>query len=149
MELIVSILAVLISVISLISTIRKKEFGEFLFVQTERPSEIWIRVVKSNLYDVCFEFEEKHKPNRIKILKPNELKDDALWFDSSHFDDFRHAVIDDNSILKLTYRSDLKVQITFCDRFNNKYCQLLDEMGITKRKHLNPFNFTFGDSSFN
>ena len=147
MDLILSFTAVLISVISLASTLRKKEFGEFLNIQTEKVSEVWISVVKSNLYDVQFEFIEKNKPSRISILKLNETKESTLWFDSSIFRDLKIAIAEEYSIIKFTRPDGMKVKIIFKDRYNNIYCQLLDDSKITQRKHLNPLNFSLGGNS--
>jgi hypothetical protein len=145
-EIILSVIAILISIVSLIATLRKKEFGQFLFVQKENDFEIWIRVVKSNIYDVRFDFVNDIKPNRIKILYPNEIKDIPLWFESSNLNELKLPVISDDSILKITNSDGLEIKIYFRDRFNNHYCQILDKSKISNRKHLNCLNLTFGDS---
>jgi hypothetical protein len=140
---ILSVIAVIISIISLISTLRKKEFGEFLFVQKEGV-EIWIRLIKSDVFDVEFEFINNIKPSRIKILYPNESKDIPLWFDSSPFSKFNHSLFSDNSIIKINFHSDLKIKISYNDRFNNRYCQIVEPNQISKRKHINFWKLTFG-----
>jgi hypothetical protein len=145
MELIISILAVLISTISLFSALRKKEFGEFALVQKDGfISEIWIRVIKSNVYEVEFVFLDEKKASRIKLLNPSDGKDSPLWFNNSTYDNFKIPVAFDNSIFKITNHSGLKIKIKYKDRYNNWYSQQLKYDSISKRKHLNPLNLIFG-----
>ena len=145
-ETILSVIAILISIVSLIATLRKKEYGQFLFVQKENDFEFWIRVVKSNIYDLRFDFVNGIKPNRIKILYPNEIKDIPLWFESSNLKDLKLPIITEDTIIKIKNREGLNIRIYFRDRFNNHYCQVLDKTKISNRKHLNCLNLTFGDS---
>ena len=67
-EIILSITAILISIVSLISTLRKKEYGQFLFIQKEGYiEEVWIRLIKSNIYDINFDFHDYIQPSMINM----------------------------------------------------------------------------------
>jgi hypothetical protein len=146
-EIVLSITAIIISVVSLISTLRKKEFGEFLFIQKEDfISEVWIRLIKSNIYDIEFHFIDDLQPSRIKMLMPGGEKDIPLRFESSRFRSYKHPVFGENSIIKFSSQTDLKIRISFKDRYNNTYFQVLNSKEISNRKQINKLNLTFGGS---
>ena len=146
-EIILSLTAILISVISLISNLRKKEFGQFLFVQKEDYiSEIWIRLIKSNIYDIEFHFIDNIQPRRIKMFMPDSEKDIPLRFVSSRFKDYKNPFFKEHTIIKILSDSEIKIKIIYKDRYNNRFYQVLNSQEITDRKQLNPLNLTFGDS---
>ena len=146
-EIILSLTAILISVISLISNLRKKEFGQFLYVQKEDYiSEIWIRLIKSNIYDIEFHFIDNIQPRRIKMLMPDSEKDIPLRFVSSKFNDYKNPFFKEHTIIKILSDSEIKIKIIYKDRYNNRFSQVLNSQEITDRKQLNPLNLTFGDS---
>ncbi len=146
-EIILSITAILISIVSLISTLRKKEYGQFLFIQKEDfISEVWIRLIKSNIYDIEFNFVDNVQPSRIKMFMPGDEKDIPLRFESSRYKNYRNPVFKDNVVIKIANHKDLKIKICFKDRYNNRYYQILTTKEITNRKQTNKLNLTFGGS---
>ncbi|MCF8435195.1 MAG: hypothetical protein K9G37_12035 [Crocinitomicaceae bacterium] len=147
LEITLSITAIIISIISLVSSLRKKEFGKFLFIQKEGYiNEVWIKLIKSNIYDIEFHFIDNIQPKRIKMLSPDSEKDVLLRFESSKHHNFKYSFLNENTIIKITTYSNLNIKILFTDKFNNRFYQVLNSQEITDRKQLNPLNLTFGDS---
>ena len=108
LEITLSITAIIISIISLVSSLRKKEFGQFLFVQKEDYiSEIWIRLIKSNIYDIEFHFIDNIQPRRIKMFMPDSEKDIPLRFVSSKFNDYKNPFFKEHTIIKICRRSSI------------------------------------------
>jgi hypothetical protein len=146
-EIILSITAILISIVSLVSTLSKKEYGQFLVIQKEGfVGEIWIRLIKSNIYDVEFNYVDCVQPSRIKMFMPGDENDTPLRFESSKYKNYKNPVFKENTIIKITNNKDLKIRISYKDRYNNRYYQILTIKDITNRKQINKLNLTFGGS---
>lgn len=146
-EIILSITAILISIVSLVSTLRKKEYGQFLVIQKEGFIEdVWIRLIKSNIYDINFDFLDGIQPSRIKMYMPGDEKDTPLRFENSKFKNYKNPFFQENVIIKIHSHKNLKMKISFKDRYNNKYYQVLNSQEITNRKQINKLNLTFGGS---
>jgi hypothetical protein len=146
-EIILAITAILISIVSLVSTLRKKEYGQFLFIQKEGfVGEVWIRLIKSNIYDIEFHFVDNVQPSRIKMFMPGDEKDTPLRFESSKYKNYKNPVFKENTIIKIANNKDLNIRISFKDRYNNRYYQILTIKEITNRKQINKLNLTFGGS---
>jgi hypothetical protein len=146
-DIVLSLIAILISVVSLISTLRKKEYGQFLFIQKEGfTGEIWIKLIKSDIYDIEFLFNDNIRPSRIKVLTLEDVKDSILYFDSSKYANYKSPVFNENSIIKISLNPEVNIKISYKDRFNNQYYQILTSKEITDRKQINKLNLTFGGS---
>lgn len=51
------LIALLISVFALTATLRKKEFGKFVFIKINNPNQgndVWLKVIKSEIYELTF-----------------------------------------------------------------------------------------------
>ena len=79
---ILDICTLIISVFALLATLRKKGFGKFYFIpKNESRKDVWIRLIKSDLYDIQFICEHyKNMDLRIDVLKPDEDKDEPFVF---------------------------------------------------------------------
>jgi hypothetical protein len=140
-----NILALIISIVALIATLRKKEFGKFYFVDLDHNNDdIWIKVIKSDLYDVKFICEPYENMScRINILNENDDKDSVLGFPNETNPIVKIGLLKENAILKFRNCNSSKVHIHFIDKYNNVYNQELNHNKISERKHKNIWNLTF------
>lgn len=139
------ILALTISIVALIATLRKKEFGKFYFqVLDKNSNDIWVKVIKSDLYDIKFICEPyKNMSCRIKILNENDDKDFVLGFPNETNPIIQVGLLKENTILKFRNCNSTKIHIQYKDKYNNLYGQELVQNKISERKHKNIWNLTF------
>lgn len=142
---IVDILAIAISIIALIATIRKKEFGKFYFqILDKNNNEIWLKVIKSDIYDIKFICEPyKNMSCKINILNEYNDKDFVLDFPTEKKPIVQVGLLKENTILKFINCNSTKIHIEFKDKYNNRYSQELLQNKISDRKHKNIWNLTF------
>ena len=139
------IYTLMISVIALIATLRKKEFGKFYFViKNVEKNEIWLQVVKSDLYDLQIICEPYKKMScRINILKESDTKESVIAFPDEEKPIVHFALLKVNTIIKFKGCYSSKIHIQYKDKFNNLYRQEMDQNKIAERKHVNIWNLTF------
>jgi hypothetical protein len=77
---------------------------------------------------------------------PGDEKDTPLRFESSKYKNYKNPVFKENTIIKIANNKDLNIRISFKDRYNNRYYQILTIKEITNRKQINKLNLTFGGS---
>mgnify|MGYP003611949954 CR=1 FL=1 len=142
---ILDIFTMLISIIALLSTLRKKEYGKFYFIpKNEKEDPIWIKLIKFDLYDLKFSCEPYTNMNcRIDIIDP-ETQAQSFWcFPSEIKPTFEIGFLKQNTIIKFTHCKSSKINIEFQDKYNNKYSQILTQNNMSKRLHKNFWNLTF------
>ncbi len=140
----ISILALVISLIALVSTLRKKEFGKFYYIPiNESKSDIWIKLIKNNIYDLNITCESyEGMSSRINIYCPDGGKDTVFFIDKTS-PKFELASLKENSIIKFRNCNSNKFKIRFRDRYNNLYSQNMTQKKINERHHKNFWNLTF------
>jgi|APLak6261690433_1056193.scaffolds.fasta_scaffold08286_2 hypothetical protein len=142
---IVDVFTLSISIIALIATLRKKEFGKLYFIPKSNENEdLWIQVIKSDLYDVKITCEPyKNMSGRIKILKENSETETVLAFPKETKPTVEIAILKVNTILKFRGCNSSRIQIQYKDKYNNCYSQEMTQNDIGKRRHRNIWNLTF------
>jgi hypothetical protein len=139
------IFTLIISVIALIATLRKKEFGKLYFIpKNEDQKHIWVKVLKSDLYDLKFICEPYMDMKcRINSYDSNTEKDSTLYFIDETKPIFEIGLLKENTILKFTHCSSSQIHIEYKDKYNNSYTQNLTQEKISTRYHKNVWNLTF------
>lgn len=142
----IDFLALLISVFALISTLRKKEFGKFVYVEINKKNvsnDVWLKIIKSDIYDISFKIKSNHPVNsRVKLFYPNKTET-VLYFLSDNQFDFKISELKASEKIEFTNFNFQQIKISFTDKYNNKYSQILFSDKIKKRYHLNFWNLTF------
>ena len=141
---IIDIFTLAISIFALIATLRKKEFGKFYFINKNNENDdIWIKVIKSDLYDLKIICEPYTNMScRIKIRKENDDNEEPFFPTESNPIVYL-GLLKVNSILKFRGCNSSKVRIEYKDKYNNLYSQEMTQNKITERKHNNIWNLTF------
>lgn len=142
---IISVIALCISIVALVATLRKKEYGVFYFIpKKENRPHVWIKLIKSDVYDVKFSCEPyKNMNTRIDLLYP-ESNEDSVWdFISETNPSFEFGSLSENTIVKFRSCDSRIIHITFRDKYNNYYKQTLTQNHVEKRYHKNFWNLTF------
>ena len=139
------IFTLIVSVIALIATLRKKEFGKLYFIpKNEDQKHIWVKVLKSDLYDLKFICEPYvNMMCRINSYDCNTEKDTTLFFIKETKPIFEIGLLKENTILKFTHCNSTQIHIEYKDKYNNIYTQNLTQEKISKRCHKNIWNLTF------
>jgi hypothetical protein len=142
---VIDVLTFTISIVALIATLRKKEFGKLYFQELDQNNtDIWLKVLKSDLYDIRIIFEPyKNMSCRLKITNEHEEKDSLLAFPNESNPIVQVGLLKVNTILKLSGCNATKIQIQYKDKYNNLYEQELNQNNISERKHKNIWNLTF------
>ena len=142
---IIDIFTLAISIVALLATLRKKEFGKLYFqVLDQNNEDIWLKVIKSDLYDVKIICEPyKDMSCRIKILNEYDDKDSVLSFPNETNPIVQVGLLKVNTILKFRGCNSTKIHIQYKDKYNNLYRQALNQNNISERKHKNIWNLTF------
>ncbi|MES2239004.1 MAG: hypothetical protein V4497_01965 [Bacteroidota bacterium] len=139
------IFTLLISVIALIATLRKKEFGKFYFIpKKENQKDIWIKLIKSDLYDLKFICEPyKDMKCRINLYDCNTQTDSTIDFPTETEPIFEIGLLKENTIVKFRTCNSSQIHIEFKDKYNNHYTQNLTQERISERRQNNIWNLTF------
>ena len=134
-----------ISIIALIATLRKKEFGKLYFItKIQANDHILIQVIKSDLYDLKIVCEPyKNMSFTILIQKENETEFKLFSFPNETKPIIEIGLLQTNTILKFKSCNSSKVQIQYKDKYNNHYKQEMSQNDISERKHINIWNLTF------
>jgi len=139
------ILALIISVIALAATLRKKEYGKFYLIpKNDTQKEVWVKLIKSDIYDVKIICEPyTGMSGRIDLLYPDAEKDSVWVFISELKPDFEFGSIKADTIIKFHNCKSTKFHVTFRDKYNNLYSQCISQDDIGRRYHKNIWNLTF------
>lgn len=142
------ILALLISIIALVSTLRKKEFGKFFLIQKNDPNkDVWVKVIKSDIYEVKFICEPyKGMKCRIDRLEENSKAELAPVFIKEANPTYEFGILKSNTIVKFHNCNSTMIHVTFRDKFNNLYSQHISRNKASRRNHKNILNLTFTGS---
>lgn len=142
---ILDIFTLIISLMALTATLRKKEFGKFYFMpKKEINDDIWIRLIKSDLYELRFICEPySNMQCRINLFNPDDSKDLVLEFPKETKPIFEIGLLKENTIVKFRNCKSTIIHIEFKDKYNNLYSQKLTQEKIFKRFHKNIWNLTF------
>jgi len=90
--------------------------------QNENQNHIWVKVLKSDLYDLKFICEPYTKMKcRINLYDCNTEKDSTLFFIDETNPRFEIELLKENTILKFTHCTSSKIQIEYKDKYNNSY----------------------------
>jgi len=145
MDIFVDIFTVIISVCALTATLRKKEFGKFYFIpKNASRRDVWIKLTKSDLYDIQFELEPyENMTSRIDVLYPETDKDQVSDFLEETTSKFEFGSLKENTIVKFRNCNASKIQISFRDKYNNLYTQVVTQEKMSRRCHKNFWNLTF------
>ena len=142
----IDILTIIISVFALIATLRKKEFGKFSFVKINNPNvrnDVWIKVIKSDIYDLSFKIKTFEKTSsRLKLFYPDNSETVLFFLDENQLK-FAITELKAGSKLEFTDFNFDKIDIRYTDKYNNSYTQTLIKDKIGNRKHKNIWNLTF------
>lgn len=139
------ILTLIISVIALMATLRKKEYGKFYLIpKNDTQKEVWVKLIKADIYDVKFTCEPyTGMTSRIDLLYPDTNKDSVWAFISEVKPSFEFGSIKTNTIVKFHNCKSTKFHVTFRDKYNNLYSQCITQEEISRRYHKNIWNLTF------
>lgn len=145
---IIDVLAFTLSLCAFIATLRKKEYGKFFLIpKNEMQQEYWIKIIKSDLYELKFCIEPyKNMKARIDVLYPNAEKDSFLFFPEEPNPDFEIGLLTEGTIIKFHNCKTEKIKISFRDKYNNHYSQTILKNSISKRCQKNIWNLTFTGS---
>lgn len=142
----IEFLAFLISVFALIATLRKKEFGKFVYVEINNKNvrnDVWVKIIKSDIYDISFKIKSNLPVNsRVKLFYPDK-SETVLYFLSDNQFNFKISELKSSEKIEFTNFNFQQIKISFTDKYNNKYSQILYGDKIKKRYHLNFWNLTF------
>lgn len=139
------ILTLIISVLALTATLRKKEYGKFYLIpKNDTQKEVWIKLIKADIYNVKFKCKPYARMKcRIDLLHPDASKDSALASISELKPSFECGSIKANTIVKFNNCKSTKIHVTFSDKYNNFYSQCITQDDIGRRYHKNIWNLTF------
>jgi hypothetical protein len=139
------VFTLIISIIALLATIRKKDYGTFYFIsKKEKQDNTWIKVIKSDLYDLKITFEPyKNMQLRITMYNPEDNSESLLDFIKEVQPIFELGFLKENCTLKLNSCNCSIIHIEYRDKYNNLYRQSLTKNKISKRTHINFWNLTF------
>jgi hypothetical protein len=142
---ILDIITLIISLVALVATLRKKEFGKFYFTpKKDKKSDIWIKLIKSDLYDLKFVCEPyKDMLCRINLVNPDDGTDLVLEFPSETKPIFEIGLLKQNTTVKFRSCNSSVIHVEFKDTYNNHYSQKLTQEKISERFHKNFWNLTF------
>ncbi|MFY7739249.1 MAG: hypothetical protein ACOVQC_01925 [Flavobacterium sp.] len=141
---ILDIVTLFISIIALISSLRKREFGKLYFIPKESRKDIWLKVIKSDLYELEIIFEPYSNMNfKIKVYDNDKDEDSLISFQEEIKPIFKMAELKQNSIIKFINCNSRRIHIKYRDKYNNLYSQNLTQTKIDKRLHKNIWNITF------
>lgn len=141
---ILDIVTLFISIIALISSLRKREFGKLYFIPKESRKDIWLKVIKSDLYELEIIFEPYNNMNfKIKVYDYDKDEDSLRSFQEEVKPIFKMAELKQNSIIKFINCNSSRIHIEYRDKYNNLYSQNLTQTKIDKRLHKNIWNITF------
>jgi hypothetical protein len=137
------VVAIVISFVALVATLRKKEFGKFVLIRNVNPVEdIRLRLIKSDVYECKF-----------KLLTATKIKIDIKHPNGSNFEPYisinelnpkiEISHIPADSIIKIANGSSKNFRMTYCDKYGNWYCQSISKGKINRRYHKNFWNLTF------
>jgi hypothetical protein len=135
----------IISVIALTATLRKKEFGRLYFIaKNEQRKDPWLKVIKSDLYDLKFICEPyKNMQCRIDLYDCDNENKSVFSFPTEKNPTFEIGLLKENTIIKFTNCNSSQIHIEYKDKYNNHYSQNLTQEKISKRRHKNIWNLTF------
>ena len=135
----------IISVIALTATLRKKEYGRFYFIpKNENRNDIWLKVIKSDLYDLRFICEPyKNMQCRINLYDCNAGTDSVIEFPNESKPIFEIGLLKENTIVKFRNCNSSQIHIEFKDKYNNRYTQNVTQEKVAERCHKNIWNLTF------
>lgn len=140
------LIALFLSTIALIATLRKKEFGKFVYIElnsNRKEREFWIKLIKSNVYDVEFTIISKDGfTGRFKLEKMNE-NGVPFWFPDDTNKKMNIAMLSENDKIIINCSEFEKIEIRFKDRFENRYFQTIKNKSCSNRRHINFWNLTF------
>ena len=142
----IDFLALLISVFALISTLRKKEFGKFVYVEINNKNvrnDVWVKIIKSDIYDISFKIKSNLPVNSGVKLFHDDKSETVLYFLSDNQFDFKISELKASEKIEFTNFNFQQIKISFTDKYNNKYSQILFSDKMKKRYHLNFWNLTF------
>ncbi len=142
---ILDIITLVISLIALAATLRKKEFGKFYFIsKKDSKNDIWIKLIKSDLYDLKFVCEPyTNMACRINLFNPDDDTDLVLEFPTETKPIFEIGLLKQNTTVKFRSCNSSTIHIEFKDKYNNHYSQKLTQEKIFERFHKNFWNLTF------
>ena len=136
------LIALLISVFALTATLRKKEFGKFVFIKINNPNQgndVWLKVIKSEIYELTFKIISNSViDGRIK-LEYIDGEQTVICFPANSGKNFYLTSLKPGEKIKVSNFNFNKIEIIFKD----KYKQTLYRDSITKRNHVNFLNLTF------
>ena len=114
---ILDIVTLFISIIALISTLRKKEYGKLYFIpKNETRKDIWLKVIKSDLYELKIKFEPYKDMKFIIKVNDFEKNEDILQsFQEELKPIFEMPVLKQNSIIKFTNCNSNLIHIEYRD----------------------------------
>ena len=142
----VDIFTLVISISALIATLRKKEFGTIVFVDINNENvrnDIWIKIIKSDIYNVTFKIKSKQTINsRVKLLYSDKTESVLFFLDNKQIS-FEIPELKPSERLEITNFTFEEIQIKYIDKYNNRYKQTLKKSKITDRRHINCWNLTF------
>lgn len=142
---VLDVFTLVISILALCATLRKKEFGRFYFIpKNENRNDVWIKSIKSDLYDLKFTCEPYSNMNlSIILIIPNTEKETFYGFLKETKPIIEIASIKENTIVKFVNCSSTKIHIEFKDKYDNHYTQSFTQEKINRRFHKNFWNLTF------
>ncbi len=141
---ILDVFTLLISFIALTATLRKKEFGLLYFIpKTQSEQHVWIKVIKSDIYDLKFTCEPYKKMScRIDFYHPINPNNTFFFLDEIN-PKFEIGLLAENTTVKFSNCKSSIIHAEFKDKYNNKYKQTITQEIISKRRHENFWNLTF------
>jgi len=139
------ITAIILSIFAFLATLRKKEYGEFYFVKNKgNNKDILFKTIKSEVFEVIIQpYLGRDSNVRLILLDPNCSKEKNVNFTSNEDKNFEFGSIKNGTILKVSGQNIKSLQITYKDKYNNKFSQVITKNKISKRSHKNIWNLTF------
>jgi hypothetical protein len=128
------IFSFLISIVTLITILRKMEFGEFsIFTSHDKIEyDARLKVIKSDIFNVTLKFNQDIKNIRVMQIHNGDTN---TYFGKSEMEYIEIPKLDENTIL-LVSNITAKFDICYYDRFGNRFIQTISESRrtISKRK---------------
>jgi hypothetical protein len=139
------ITAIILSIFAFLATLRKKEYGKFYFVKNKGENkDLLFKLIKSDVFEVKIQPDlSKDSGLRLILLDPNFLDEKNVNFTSYEDKNFEFGSIKNGTLLKVSGQNIKSLQITFKDKYNNKFSQVITKNNISKRSHNNIWNLTF------
>ena len=120
---ILPIFSILISLVTLVTILRKMEFGEFSIFKSHDKIEndARLKVIKSDIFNVTLKFNQDIKNIRVMQIHNGDTN---TYFGKSEMEYIEIPKLDENTIL-LVSNITAKFDICYYDRFGNRFIRTL------------------------